>query len=144
MKKLRSLVGWVGLFLPLSVSSTSSAGDWLWPLYNRDKAPISRAVIAGQPRPAVWSTMGEYQNYGDAYGHPGHDIRGEAGDVVLIPVTATVERVYFDHAQCDASNRYSCRMWFRDSSTGVLFYMSHVDGRPDPISGDILEVTIRI
>lgn len=142
IKKMNLLSVSAGLIL-LSSSSTVWAGDWLWPLYVRDTS--GAAIQAGEPRPAIWGTMGEYQSYnGTIYGHPGHDIRGDIGDVVLLPANATIERVYFNHPSCNDMNRYSCRMWFLDETGQNLFYMSHVDTRPDPISGDILEVSMEV
>lgn len=108
--------------------------SWRWPLYVRvDDA--SGAATTGQPRPAAWNSAGEFQKFnGQTYLHPGHDLRGNAGDPALIPTDSTLERAFLDHDSCDPlpDNGWSgtsCRLWFRAKAENgrYLYYVSHVD-----------------
>lgn len=98
-------------------------GSWLWPLY---VAAPSGNFATGEPRPAVWGSAGEFQKFGSSlYMHPGHDIRGNFGDVVLAPANGTVEQVYLDHDECRI-NPNSCRVWVQEEGGRFLYYFSHV------------------
>ncbi len=119
----------------VSVPALAQNHTWRWPLYVRVE-DANGVVSTGQPRPAAWNTAGEYQNYGadSLYLHPGHDLRGDAGDPALIPTDSTLERVFLNHADCkpQPDNGWtgsSCRLWFRakEQSGRYLYYVSHVD-----------------
>lgn len=125
----------------VSVPVLAQDQTWHWPLYVRVE-DATGAVTTGEPRPAVWNTAGEYQDYGDRYLHPGHDIRGNVGDPALIPTDSTLERVFLDHTYCEPlpDNGWSgssCRLWFRAKApySRFLYYVSHVDFSKSAVGG---------
>jgi hypothetical protein len=139
-KRLVLLAGFSAL---LGAAAPARAQDhsWRWPLYLRDDS--SGKPITGQPRPAAWNSAGEYQEYnGENYLHPGHDIRGAVGDIVINPTSSTLEAVYRYQDDCVQTGT-SCRLWFAANDNRHLYYFSHLDFADKPMQGGV-QVTTEI
>lgn len=129
-------------------SNPPSAPTWLWPLYE----PASGvSPPTGKPRPAVWTSHGEYQEF-DGPGialrqdlHPGIDIRGQNGDPVVFPTAGTV--VYVSNPEhCTLANSNLtpyCRVWVHADAPDdqILYYVGHMDFVGDdpasPVNSDL-------
>ena len=106
----------------------ASAGSVSWPVFNIDRAAwqSSGAVTPAEARPNVWSSHCEYQEFtqDDIAGqplqidlHPGIDIRGEDGDLVIFPERGKLVRVSNRHHcggdRVTEANGVQCRLWVR-------------------------------
>jgi hypothetical protein len=143
MNQLRkSLVFLASVSALLGMGPHARAQDhsWRWPLYVRDTS--TNPPKTGQPRPAAWNSAGEYQEFGVTYLHPGHDLRGDYGDMVINPTASTLEGVFRYDDHC-LNTGASCRLWFAANDNRYLYYVSHVDFADVPKAGG-LEVTTEI
>jgi hypothetical protein len=133
-RRLSVAAGLLSLTVAWSAEATdwSVPHSWKWPLYVRADQPDG-TVKTGEPRPAVWTQTGELQLYGstESYLHPGIDIRGNAGDPVVVPTDATIERVYNYGTDC-LQAQFDCRVWFKTSDGRYLYYGGHLDFAPAP------------
>lgn len=146
-RKLISLGAMLGAWL-LSTPADAAppAKDWLWPLYELSSTQPADQVATATPRPNVWTTNCEYQEFSDGAIpglhpdlHPGIDIRGTQGDVVRFPETGTI--VHLSHRdQCRTLNSgVYCRIWVA-TTTGdpeaadYIYYVGHLDFGHDPFS----------
>jgi hypothetical protein len=121
-----------------------SAPTWTWPLYEAGTNSVS---TPGIPRPAVWTTHGEYQEFSGPGNvlrqdlHPGIDIRGQNGDRVLFPASGTV--VYVSNPEhCSLANSTEtpyCRVWGRADAPNdqVLYYVGHMDFMGDDAASPV-------
>lgn len=151
-------VGTSALAAPISPPPTATR-SWQWPLFNIDRVAwqATGAVNPLDARPNVWSSHCEYQEFaqGDLPGtpeeidlHPGIDIRGQDGDLVLFPESGHLTRVS-SREDCGgdrsgADSGVHCRLWVRTDATAVnpalLYYVGHVDvgHRPNSMMNTLL------
>jgi len=127
------------------LASTSPAlaqnHSWTWPLYVRHDAGPGLTPTTGEPRPALWNSAGEYQNFTDVpYMHPGHDIRGNYGDIVVNPTAGSLQRIY-NYADDCLMTGSACRLWLATEDGKYLYYVSHVDFAEKPSTDATQPVT---
>lgn len=121
-----------------TVSATPPPQDtpWLWPLYEAGNAWPADASTS-TPRPVVSNTMGEYQTLGDPSPHPGIDLLGNAGDVVLFPSGGEI--VYISNAAEYTAPLTHARIWVQSTeaaTTGFLYYLGHVRSEWNPLTDE--------
>ncbi|NOQ47251.1 MAG: hypothetical protein GQ559_11390, partial [Desulfobulbaceae bacterium] len=91
-----------------------------WPLRNQND---------GQPRPAVWSSFGEYQNYVGTipWFHSGFDPRGVYQDTIRVVDGGNVWMVA-NLEQCNAgpTEGNSCRLYVKSTDGRYIYYYSHL------------------
>lgn len=95
------------------------ANSLVWPLRNQDN---------GNPRPAVWSSFGEYQYYGGLpWFHSGFDPRGVYLDTIRVVDDGNVWMVA-NLEQCNAGPTEGdhCRLYVRSSDEKYIYYYSHL------------------
>lgn len=104
-------------------SPPPGSGTWLWPLYELPDANNVAQFVTSTPRPAVYSSSAEYQNFGSGIDpHPGIDIMGSPRDVVLFPEGGKI--VYVSNpGDYTAPSRYA-RIWVNTSQ--YLYYVGHI------------------
>ncbi|MEP7051032.1 MAG: hypothetical protein ABJB12_11795 [Pseudomonadota bacterium] len=137
----------LGAALPLTLSAQASAQsapphrhDWAWPIYEATsptKLTADDLIETALARPSMWTSNGEYQNFGAARfqgvdPHPGIDIRAKAGDVAVFPASGQLFGVQ-NVSQCeDASTGDKCRLFVR-TDDGLVYYFAHfsIGGAPD-------------
>jgi hypothetical protein len=156
MKRFRSSFGLALITSLLATSALAAPSDppasptWTWPLY---LSGSNTPTTPGTPRPAVWTSHGEYQEFvgpGNVLRqdlHPGIDIRGQNGDRVLFPASGTV--VYVSNpTHCSTANSVDtpyCRVWVRGDAPNdkILYYVGHMDFVGDdaasPVNSDLRE-----
>src|SRR6478752_313474 len=127
------------------LASTSPAlaqnHSWTWPLYVRHDAGPGLTPITGEPRPALWNSAGEYQHFTDfPYMHPGHDVRGNYGDIVVNPTAGSLQRIY-NYADDCLMTGSACRLWLATADGKYLYYVSHVDFAEKPATDATQPVT---
>lgn len=129
--------------LSLALPATGQDGpphrrDWAWPIFEpTGNLTADDLIETALARPAIWTTNGEYQNFGDARfsgvdPHPGIDIRAQAGDVALFPQAGQLIEIQ-NLANCeDASGGDKCRIFVR-TDDGLVYYVAHFSygGAPD-------------
>lgn len=104
--------------------------DWHWPLFETDGVIEDGLYELTVPRPAVWSTNGEYQNFGERRfegvdPHPGIDIRGQAGDIALFPASGDIIGVQnLDNCE-EVSGGDKCRIFVRVAGENLVYYAAH-------------------
>jgi hypothetical protein len=124
------------------------SATWRWPLYEtriENNVPVPTFA-----RPAVWTSHGEFQDFGDGRSdpHPGIDIRGDEGDVVLFPVPGTVVQVSRRHQCAGFNTGVQCRIWVKtpdadvntNNSSDYIYYLGHFDFGHTPNSPVLQEL----
>lgn len=108
--------------------------SWKWPLYVRHE--VNNVVQTGQPRPAIWNSAGELQNYAGTppYLHPGDDMRGNVGDPVVVPADGNIAEVFNYNDACQSVNS-ECRVYLQTSDGRYAYYFGHVDLGSTPTPG---------
>ena len=108
--------------------------SWKWPLYVRHE--VNSVVQTGQPRPAIWNSAGELQNYPGTppYLHPGDDMRGNVGDPVVVPADGNIAEVFNYNDACQSVNS-ECRVYLQTSDARYAYYFGHVDLGSTPTPG---------
>lgn len=135
-------------------SNPPTTPTWTWPLY---VVGTTTQSSPGVPRPAIWTSHGEYQEFNDSNNvkrqdlHPGIDIRGQIGDRVLFPASGTV--VYVSNpTHCNTANSQAtpyCRVWVRGDAPNdkLLYYVGHMDfvgnDAASPVNSDLREKLLR-
>jgi hypothetical protein len=105
--------------------------SWMWPLYEIDVPHFlsTTEIIATHPRPAIWSSHGEFQKFRATLPtdvHPGIDIRGDTTDVVLFPKAGIVVHASNPGDCTGYSAGVYCRIWVRVSAQ-YIYYVGHMD-----------------
>lgn len=91
-----------------------------WPLRNQN---------SGDPRPGVWSSFGEYQNYAGQvpWFHSGFDPRGVYGDRVRVVDAGNVWMVAnLEDCNAGPTEGNACRLYVRSSDERYIYYYSHL------------------
>jgi hypothetical protein len=115
------------LLIGTSIITSVSADDGyqppntlIWPLRNQND---------DQPRPAVWNSFGEYQNYlgSTPWLHSGFDSRGVYGDRVRVVDDGNVWMVA-NLEQCNAgpTEGSECRIYVLSRDERYIYYYSHL------------------
>ncbi len=118
---------WLQLLLAACIASPVIADDGYqppntltWPLRNQN---------SGLPRPAVWSSFGEYQNYPSSipWFHSGFDPRGVYGDTIRVIDSGNVWMVA-NLEQCNAgpTEGNACRLYVKSTDERYIYYYSHL------------------
>lgn len=133
----------------LAQTPPPSSPTWHWPLYEPvraagggfEKQP-SGALQTSTPRPNVWGSHLAYENYGDGIDpHPGIDIRGDADDIVELPLDGEI--VYLQNgSHCEGSNDNKCRLFVRNGD--LMYYVGHFEFRQVPDGPLIRELRDKI
>jgi hypothetical protein len=114
--------------------------DWTWPLYEPDPLASGTAAPSSTPRPSVWASHGEFQEYVGTDLHPGIDVRGSQGDVVVFPQDGVIVHVSHREFCADVNAGTYCRLWVHTPDDHYIYYIGHFDfgHTPDhPITSDL-------
>lgn len=110
---------------------------WLWPLYEAGNDWPADAATS-TPRPFVSNAMGEYETIGGVPSpHPGIDMLGDAGDVVLFPSGGDIVHIS-NVADYTTPLKYA-RIWVQSSeaeTTEFLYYLGHIRSEWNPLTDD--------
>jgi hypothetical protein len=91
-----------------------------WPLLNQND---------NQPRPAVWSSFGEYQNYPGLtpWFHSGFDPRGVYQDIIRVVDSGNIWMVA-NLEECNAgpTEGSACRLYVKSTDEQYIYYYSHL------------------
>ncbi len=110
---------------------------WLWPLYEAGNDWPTDAVTS-TPRPFVSNAMGEYETIDAVTSpHPGIDLLGNAGDVVLFPSGGDI--VHISNVNDYTVPSCYARIWVQSSeapTTEFLYYLGHIRSEWNQLTDD--------